>query len=154
MGERISSFLLNPGNYSFWNLDQTYEYGTNPKQGTHGTHPFFLNRLSDSSKFIGIFMKNSNAMMFSFWESQMNCVINYKMIGGIIDLYIIYEADPDFIIKKYHTLIGRPYLIPIWGLGFQQAGKNYTLNDLNMVIGNHSKQIGRASCRERGSPLV
>ncbi len=135
MGERISTFSLKRGNYSLWNYDRTYEFGDDPTSGTHGSHPFFLNRLKDSDKFIGIFMRNSNAMLFSFWNTMNNgTYINYKMVGGIMDLYVIHAADPDYILKKYHSIIGRPYLPPLWAMGFQQARKGYKLADLKEVV--------------------
>eukprot|EP01022_Parablepharisma_sp_SALTPOND_P008024 TRINITY_DN135087_c3_g1_i1.p1 TRINITY_DN135087_c3_g1~~TRINITY_DN135087_c3_g1_i1.p1 ORF type:complete len:1866 (+),score=156.31 TRINITY_DN135087_c3_g1_i1:1756-7353(+) len=140
MGERISSFALKNGNYSLWNFDRTYEFGDDPSSGTHGSHPFFLSRLKDSDKFMGVFMRNSNAMLFSFWHSLNNgTYINYKMVGGIIDLYIFHAAEPDYILKKYHSLIGRPYLPPVWAMGFQQARRGYKLNDLKEVVQNYQK---------------
>ena len=144
MGERPRSFLLKEGNYSLWNRDYAYEFNNKPDAdteiGTYGSHPFFLNRLKDKKDFIGVFMRNSNAMLFSFW-SKLNegAFINYKMIGGIIDLYVFHEADPDYILKKYHALIGRPYLPPEWAVGFQQARRGYTLDKMKEIVTKHQE---------------
>eukprot|EP01022_Parablepharisma_sp_SALTPOND_P033469 TRINITY_DN887_c0_g1_i1.p1 TRINITY_DN887_c0_g1~~TRINITY_DN887_c0_g1_i1.p1 ORF type:complete len:1932 (-),score=137.28 TRINITY_DN887_c0_g1_i1:11681-17392(-) len=138
MGERTASFALKNGNYSLWNRDMNYEYGSDSEMGTYGSHPFLLNRLRDKKDFIGIFMRNSNAMLFSFWHSLHNgTYINYKMIGGIVDLYVIHEAEPDYILKKYHSLIGRPYLPPVWAMGLQQARRGYVLEKMKEVVSKY-----------------
>jgi len=135
MGERMNSFALKNDNYSLWNRDTTYEYGADSETGTYGSHPFFLNRLADKKNFIGVFMRNSNAMLFSFWNTLNNgTFINYKMIGGIIDLYIFHASDPEYILRKYHNFIGLPYLPPVWGMGFHQARRGYLLNDMKEVV--------------------
>jgi len=137
MGERNSQFGLKTGNYSLWNADRAYEANGDSSVGTHGSHPFFLNRIKHSDKFIGLFMRNTNAMMFSFWNTNNGTYINYKMVGGIIDLYIFHAADPDYIVKKYHNFIGRPYLPPVWAMGFQQARAGYTLAELKDVVSKY-----------------
>ncbi|MDR3549039.1 MAG: glycoside hydrolase family 31 protein, partial [Candidatus Pacebacteria bacterium] len=140
MGERMDSFILRNDNYSLWNRDINYEYGKDSETGTYSSHPFFLSRLKNHKEFIGVFMHNSNAMLFSFWNTLgNNTFINYKMIGGIIDLYVFYAADADYILKKYHSLIGRPYLPPVWGLGFHQGRSDYTLEKMKEVVAQHKK---------------
>ena len=135
MGERVDTFHLKNDNYSLWNRDLNYELGDDSEPGTYGSHPFFLNRLHDNKNFIGVFMLTSNAMLFSFWHTLNNgTFINYKLSGGIIDLYIIHAADADYIVKKYHTLIGRPYLPAVWAMGFQQARKGYVLSTIKEVV--------------------
>eukprot|EP01022_Parablepharisma_sp_SALTPOND_P011701 TRINITY_DN1495_c0_g1_i1.p1 TRINITY_DN1495_c0_g1~~TRINITY_DN1495_c0_g1_i1.p1 ORF type:complete len:1852 (+),score=191.50 TRINITY_DN1495_c0_g1_i1:15154-20709(+) len=138
MGERIESFYLKNDNYSLWNRHYPYDVGSDPEMGMYGSHPFILNRLKDKKDFIGIFMRNSNAMLFSMWHSlHNNTYINYKMVGGVIDLYIFHAAEPDYIVKKYHSLIGRPYLPPIWAMGLQQARTGYTVQNFTNIIEKH-----------------
>ncbi len=141
MGERMESFYLKNDNYSLWNRHHPYDLGGDTERGLYSSHPFFLNRLKDKKDFIGVFMKNSNAMLFSMWHTlNTGTYINYKMIGGTVDLYIFHEADPDYILKKYHSLIGRPYLPPLWAMGFQQARVGYTLQDLETVVNTHREK--------------
>lgn len=141
MGERVDSFHLKNDNYSLWNRYVSYDLGADSETGMFGSHPFFLNRLKNKKDFIGVFMRNSNAMLFSFWHTGNGTFINYKIVGGIIDLYIFHAADPDYIIKKYHSIIGRPYLPPVWGMGFQQARKGYDVNTMKTVIETYQKEL-------------
>ncbi len=134
MGERTGSFELKTGKYSLWNYGRRYESPDYSELGIHGSHPFFLNKLESSNDFIGVFMRNSNAMQFSFWNNINGTFVNYKMIGGIIDLYVIHAAGAEYIIRKYHSLIGRPYLPPVWALGFQQGRRGYKLADMKEVV--------------------
>jgi len=139
MGERMENFNLKTDNYSLWNKNERYDFGQDSETGQYGSHPFILNRLQNNKDFIGIFMRNSNAMLFSMWHAINNgTFINYKMIGGIIDLYIFHAADPDYILKKYHSFIGRPYLPPVWGMGFHQARRGYTLEKMKEVVKNYN----------------
>ncbi len=138
MGERTNSFILKNDNYSLWNRAWNYEYGHDSETGTYGSHPFFLNKLKHKDDFIGVYMHNSNAMLFSFWHTLYNgTYINYKMVGGTIDLYIFHEAEPEYIIRRYHELIGRPYLPPIWAMGLQQGRRGYTLEKMKTVYSKY-----------------
>lgn len=141
MGERQESFALKNDNYSLWNRDVTYDYGQgDTERGMFSSHPFFLNRLKNKKDFIAVYMRNSNAMLFSLWHTHVNgTFINYKTIGGLIDLYLFHSADPDYLIKKYHSVIGRPYLPPLWAMGLQQARKGYDLNALKAVVAGYAK---------------
>ena len=38
--------------------------------------------------------------------------------GGCIDITIMFGADPNEVVQRYHALIGRPKLPPIWALGW------------------------------------
>jgi len=141
MGERMESFLLKNDNYSMWNRHYAYDLGADSETGLFSSHPFFMNRLRDKKDFIGVFMRNSNAMLFSMWHTLNNgTFINFKTIGGIIDLYIFHETDPIYIIRKYHSVIGRPYLPPVWAMGLQQARSGYTLQDMKTVIEKHQAE--------------
>ena len=138
MGERMESFHLKNDNYSLWNRHYPYDLGGDTETGMYSSHPFLLTKLKDSKDFIGLYMHNSNAMLFSMWNTLHNgTIINYKMVGGNIELFIFHATDPDYILKKYHTYIGRPYLPPVWAMGFQQARTGYTVKDFQTIIEKH-----------------
>lgn len=137
MGERIESFHLKNDNYSLWNRYYPYSTDGDTENGMYGSHPFILTRAADDGPddFVGFFMRNSNAMLFSMWDHLHNgTTINYKMVGGVIDLYVFHTADSQYVLRKYHSVIGRPYLPPVWAMGFQQARAGYTVKDFEEVV--------------------
>lgn len=142
MGERIESFHLKNDNYSLWNAYNPANHKSDTEPGMYGSHPFILNRLTDNQRhdFVGIFMRNSNAMLFSMWHhSSRGTTINYKIVGGVIDLFLFHTADPQYIIRKYHSVIGRPYLVPVWAMGLQQAREGYTAAEIKTVVEAYRK---------------
>ena len=121
MGERLThEFLLQPGNYTLFNskekAEDPWDYGKlKEPRALYGTHPFYLNRLLNN-KFMGVYMNNINAQEFSFWpiqEGDLTTHVSHRMIGGVVDLYLFHSADPEYIVRKYHSVIGRPNLPPL-----------------------------------------
>lgn len=99
----------------------------------YGHQPFYMIQLK-SGLFIGVLVLNSNdqdAVLVKYPGDPMN--VYHKMIGGIFDVYYFYPGSADNVLKKYHGLIGKPYLPPLWSLGFHQC--RYGWPDLNYVKG-------------------
>ena len=89
----------------------------------------------------GVFLKNSNAMgepqfdlrasrhMPPFRRSrvpeailQPTPALTFRTIGGILDLYFFLGPDPMSVVEQYTDVIGRPFLVPFWSLGYHQVG--------------------------------
>ena len=123
MVDHGSTLALQRGtNYTIWNTNQ-YQFD-NFTANRHSGHPFLLNQLKNDN-FIGIFMHNANAMEFESTTSIPGSIAHWRMTGGIIDMYIIFEGDAQFIIRKYHHLIGHPYAMPFWSMGLIYSGINW-----------------------------
>lgn len=49
-------------------------------------------------------------------------VLQYRAMSGIVDMYVFSgggsENKPDDVIQQYTDLVGKPYMIPYWSLGF------------------------------------
>mmetsp|Transcript_42155 Transcript_42155/g.48917 ORF Transcript_42155/g.48917 Transcript_42155/m.48917 type:complete len:632 (+) Transcript_42155:20-1915(+) len=140
-GERTSKFKLDFGEYSIW--------ATGVKKGidkgvkgfnTNGDHPFVLARLTDKT-YLGLFFKNSNAKVLKYIkEPSGKSVINFKSIGGIIDVFAFMGTTADEVLYEYHRVIGTPFLPPLWALGFHQGSSGYKNETLaRKSVDNYAK---------------
>ena len=77
-----------------------------------GVHPFLLGVEQDGNAF-GIFILNSNAMELTITPYPS---LQYKTIGGILDIFIFLGPTPNDVIMQYWDVIGKPFLPPYWSL--------------------------------------
>src|SRR4051812_12901684 len=83
----------------------------------------------------GVLLLNSNAMDVVLSPDQ----LSYRTIGGVLDFWFFLGPLPELVTQQYHSLIGLPYLIPFWSLGWQQCHWGYlTLNDTKEVVENYA----------------
>ena len=136
LGERLTNLNLRDGTYTLFNRDQNPEVETrkNPAKNLYGSHPFILYQLN-SGKFAGLFYLTSNALQVDLTRESSGTTIRYTTIGGIMDFFIFYKGDADFIIEQYHRVIGRPVLPPFWSLGYHygKPGIN-SIDELKEVV--------------------
>ena len=145
IGEHSSPFQMANGStsyYTLWNLDSPNPY-TEGESGSHneyGSHPFFTFQLPNK-EIAGIYLRNSNAMNYVLVKNgDGSCNVYHKTIGGVLDLYFIYSGTMDTVLKKYHALIGYPYLPPFWALGWQQSRYGWhTLSDVQDVVSKYNQ---------------
>ncbi|XP_060598146.1 sucrase-isomaltase, intestinal-like [Ruditapes philippinarum] len=87
----------------------------------YGVHPFYT-CMEDDGNSHGVFLLNSNAMEYSFNPLPM---LTYRTIGGILDFYMFLGPEPENVVQQYTGLVGRPYMMPYWALGFQICRYGY-----------------------------
>lgn len=47
--------------------------------------------------------------------------LTWRVIGGMLDLYILMGPTPAAVLDQLTRVIGRPALPPYWSLGFHQC---------------------------------
>lgn len=65
--------------------------------------------------------------------------LEYNIIGGIIDLYFLAGPGPQDVARQYSDIVGKPAMMPYWGLGFHQC--RYGMQDVYEVaevVANYS----------------
>ena len=126
-GQRTRDFKLEEGEYTSWTSGISKEIDPAEKgHNTYGDHPFILARLNDRS-YLGLFFLNSNAKVMKYIkQSKGKSVINFKTIGGILDVFAFMGETADEVLQEYHKVIGKPHFPPFWALGFQQGSTSYS----------------------------
>ena len=89
----------------------------------YGAQPFYMNLEEDGSA-NGVFLLNSNAMEV-IMQPDPYPAISYQVIGGVLDFYIFLGPTPENIVQQYTEAVGRPVMVPYWGLGFQLSRWDY-----------------------------
>eukprot|EP01083_Nonionella_stella_P001078 3111_1 len=95
-------------------------------RNSYGVHPFLTNTDITSGNTIGIFIANSNAMELATTPYP---AIQYRTIGGIIDMFVFFGPTPSDVVSQYWSVIGKPFLPPYWSLGFHLC--RFCYNSLN-----------------------
>jgi lysosomal alpha-glucosidase len=142
LGQHNSKFLLTEGKWTMFNRDQPGSPIAEADGNAHlyGTHPFLMAKTEDD-KFVGILFYNSNPQQVEIrYSTSGKSLINYKTIGGILDIYFFLSGTADEVIRNYNNLVGKPVLPPFWSLGFHQCSWQYnSTKDLKEVFDTYTK---------------
>jgi alpha-glucosidase (family GH31 glycosyl hydrolase) len=138
LGEHVTkSFFLNENRdcstYTMFPKDQASPveegYGN---ANLYGVQPFYMFQLPNKL-FSAVFLRNLNDQDAAICKNGTGSLIYHKSIGGIVDFYFFYPDTAQNVLRKYHSLIGRPYVPPIWSLGYHQS--KYGWENLDVVKG-------------------
>ncbi|KAJ2642413.1 hypothetical protein IW137_002732, partial [Coemansia sp. RSA 1287] len=134
LGESPNWFRRNPDNttITLWNRDVADPFGEN----VYGSHAVYMELQSKSAKFHGCYLHNSHGMDVVLAPGT----VQYRALGGTLDLYIFGGPTALDVIDQYTQLVGRPARIPYWALGFHNCRYGYTsVDEVNQVIANYSR---------------
>ena len=137
-GEDTDPFRRPTTNYTrtLWSRDAyLIPSGTN----LYGNHPIYFEHRESSSETHGVFMLNSNGMDLNINSDSAGQYLEYNMLGGVIDLYVLAGPGPVDVARQYSDVIGQPTMMPYWGFGFHQC--RYGMQDVYevaAVVANYS----------------
>ena len=134
LGERILPLRLPKADFVIWTTDWA-----NPTlKNLYGHHPIYQRVEADGNTH-AVVLYNSNMMDVELTDDR----LRYKVIGGIIDLYFLLGPTPLAVTEQYTAIVGRPFMPPLWSIGWHQCRcfyesanrtlaivMNYTTNDM------------------------
>ena len=126
LGDVVSTAGFRRNNHgtvqAFWNSDPA---GNPRDRNLYGTHAFYLESRWDKSTqkpaSHGVFLRNSHGMDVILRTG----VIEYRCLGGALDLTIVSGPSPVQVIEQYSNVVGRPAQMPFWSFGFHLCRIDY-----------------------------
>ncbi|KAF9563513.1 hypothetical protein CPC08DRAFT_324975 [Agrocybe pediades] len=100
-------------------------------ENIYGSHPIYLEHRFDaktnSSQSHGVFLMSAAGgdILLTTPPSSNVSVVEYRMIGGVLDFYFLSGPTPNSVIEQYGELVGFPTWQPLWGFGFQLCRWGY-----------------------------
>lgn len=136
LGEHLDGLLLDTfwKRRVLWNADQVPESGHN----LYGSHPFYLS-MEPSGEAHGVFLLNSNAMDIVL---QPLPALTYRVIGGVLDLYVFLGPTPNDVVRQYTEVVGKPFLPPYWSLGYHQCRFGYGSTEKTREVWQRTREAG------------
>lgn len=86
----------------------------------YGSHPVYFDHRQSGTH--GVFLLNSNGMDININRTEINeQYLQFNVLGGIIDLYVVAGPTPIETAKQYTAIVGKPLSVPYWALGFHNC---------------------------------
>lgn len=86
----------------------------------YGSYPYYVQLVDGKAH--GAMLLSSNGMDVVLADDS----ITFKVLGGMIDLYVFSGDAPSQVVQQYTSIVGRPMMVPYWSLGFHNCKYGYT----------------------------
>ncbi|XP_034024674.1 maltase-glucoamylase, intestinal [Thalassophryne amazonica] len=127
LGEHVHQRYKHDTNWKTWPIFTRDAFPVGGMHNLYGHYPFFLCLEDESGKSFGVFVMNSNAMDVVLQPAP---AVTYRIIGGVLDFYILFGDTPEQVVQEFVQLIGMPVIPPYWSLGFQLSRWDYGSLDI------------------------
>lgn len=138
LGEHSDNFMLNATNYTrtLWSRDS---YGIPTGSNLYGNHPVYVDHRGANGTH-GVFLLSSSGMDVKINQTESGeQYLEYNLMSGVIDLYVIAGPTPTEVSKQYAEIAGLPAMMPYWGFGLHQCRYGYRdFYGVAEVIANYS----------------
>lgn len=120
--------VLNGTVQTMWNRDEADPLDEN----IYGSHPVYLEHRwvpsTNTFRSHGVFLSSAAGadIILASPPSSNQSLIQYRNIGGTLDLYFFSGPDPKSVIEQYGQVVGFPTRPPNWGFGFHLCRWGYT----------------------------
>ncbi|TFY77203.1 hypothetical protein EWM64_g6809 [Hericium alpestre] len=101
-------------------------------ENMYGSHAIYMehrfNQSTNTSQSHGVFLNSAAGadILLATPPSANTSLIQYRLIGGTLDLYFLSGPDPKSVIQQYGQVVGLPGWQPMWAFGFHLCRWGYT----------------------------
>ncbi|KAK9790964.1 hypothetical protein WJX73_005820 [Symbiochloris irregularis] len=116
---------------ALWNRDNP---AADPDENIYGSHPNYMEIREDGTAH-GVVLMNCNGMDVVLADDT----IQFRVVGGVIDLYFLSGPTPNLVSDQLTQIIGRPVMPPYWAMGLMQSKFGYESADYySYVVDNYA----------------
>lgn len=113
---------------TMWNRDEADPLDEN----IYGSHSVYLEHrwVPSTATFQshGVFLSSAagSDIILATPPSSNQSLIQFRLIGGTLDLYFLSGPDPKSVVEQYGQVVGLPARLPNWGFGLHLCRWGYT----------------------------
>eukprot|EP00667_Euglena_gracilis_P003978 EG_transcript_3994 len=130
--ERAVDLALKPGSkYRLWNLD-VFRYQLEDTKGLYGTIPFLM--AHSAKRTVGMLWLNAGDTTVEILEFPGGLQASWVSLTGTLDLYLFPGPTPSDVLQQMMYLTGKPFLPPLFSLGYHQCRWNYRNEEDTLAV--------------------
>ncbi|MRI32341.1 alpha-glucosidase [Endozoicomonas sp. OPT23] len=119
MGQSMGGLNKRGRKFSTWCSDDPSH--TPEKEALYGSHPFLI---VDGESTFGLFIDFPGEMFFDIGYTDRE-MLEIHIPSLDVDIYELTANNKKQLVRDFRSLIGKPYVPPRWGFGYQQCRWSY-----------------------------